>query len=221
MATRPVKVWDLPIRLTHWSFVGLIFAMWYTAENSLWWWHTRLGVTLFAVLLFRIIWGFIGTRTARFSDFVRGPVRVWAYLRGRSGVYDQMGHNPLGALAVLTLLGVMLTQVGMGLFAGDPYDGATGPLNSLVGIATADTLTDWHADFLYVVLGMVALHIAAISIYSFIRLDDLVGPMITGKREAPPEIEGLGAMPWGRAAAALAVSIAAAVWVWFGAPPFG
>ncbi|TRD12255.1 hypothetical protein FGU71_10545 [Erythrobacter insulae] len=218
--TRPIKVWDLPLRLTKWSFVGLVAAMWYTAENSLWWWHTRLGMVLFALLVFRIIWGFTGTRTARFAAFVRSPATVWAYLRGKETGFT-IGHNPLGGFAVLALIGVMLAQVTMGLFAGDPYDGATGPLNSLVGVMTADTITDWHEDFLWVVLGMAGLHIIAVSIYSFIRLDDLIGPMITGNREEPASVDGIEAVPRGRAAVSFAIAVGLAAWVWLGAPPLG
>ncbi|MCK0127924.1 cytochrome b/b6 domain-containing protein [Erythrobacter sp. F6033] len=216
--TRLIKVWDLPLRLTKWSFVGLVAAMWYTAENSLWYWHTRLGMVLFALLIFRIIWGFIGTRTARFRQFVRSPPAALAYLRGKETGFT-IGHNPLGAFAVLALIAVMLAQVMMGLFAGDPYDGATGPLNSLVGVMTADTITDLHEDFLWVVLGMAGLHIIAVSIYTFIKRANLIGPMITGKREELGSVEGIEAVPWGRAAIAFAVSTGLALWIWLGAPP--
>ena len=219
MPTHPVKVWDLPVRLTHWSFALLIPAMWYTAENSLWYWHTRMGAALLGLLVFRIIWGFVGTRTARFAVFVRGPSTILAYLRGDDPGSKRIGHNPLGALAVLGLIGVMLVQVGMGLFAGDPYDGATGPLNSLVGVMTADTLTELHEAFFYVVLALVGLHIVTIAVYAGLKMDDLVSPMVTGKREVDSSVEGIEAMPWGRAAIALAVSAALALWVWNGAPP--
>ncbi len=221
MASRPVNVWDLPLRLTHWSFAVLVFAMWYTAENSLWFWHTRLGVALFALVIFRIIWGFVGPPTARFSGFVRGPKAVLGYLRGKYPDDQRIGHNPLGALAVLALLGVMLVQTSMGLFAGDPYDGATGPLNSLVGVMTADQLTDWHADFLWVVLGMAGLHITAIGVYSMIKMDDLVGPMVTGTKEMKPPVEGIAGTPWPRAILALAIAAGLGVWIWLGAPPLG
>lgn len=220
MTTRPINVWDLPLRLTHWSFAVLVLAMWYTAENSHWWWHTRLGMVLLALLVFRIIWGFIGTRTARFANFVKGPGAVIDYLRGRYQREGNIGHEPLGALAVLALLTVMLVQVGMGLFAGDPFDGATGPLNPLVGVMTADTITDWHEDFLYIVLGMAGLHVLAIGVYAVIRKDDLVGPMITGKREEKPSVEGIEEGYGARAVLAFGAAAAIAVWVWFGIPPF-
>jgi len=155
-----VRVWDLPLRLTHWSFALLVPALWWSAENSQWALHKRFGVALLGLLIFRILWGFLGTRTARFSSFVKGPLAVLGYLTGKAGAAgDKIGHNPIGALSVLGLLTVMLVQVGVGLFAGDPYDGATGPLNSLVKVSTAAALTEWHEWFYWVVLGMVALHL--------------------------------------------------------------
>lgn len=217
--THAIRIWDWPVRVTHWSFVALIPAMYFTAENSEWGWHMRLGHVLLALLVFRVIWGVIGTDTARFASFVRGPGRVFAYLRG---VYDEKttkGHSPLGALAVLALLGVMAAQVGMGLFAGDPYDGATGPLNPLVGVTTADTITDTHEWFVYVIFGMIALHIAAIGVYGALRAQNLIGPMIGGKGNKAVSVEPNQPTPWGRALGALAISAGFALWIYSGAPP--
>ena len=151
MLTRTVRIWDLPVRLTHWAFALIIPAMWWTGENGEWGWHFRLGLLLLGLLVFRIIWGFLGTDTARFASFVKGPQAVLAYLRGNHEDGATKGHNPLGALSVLALLAAMLVQVGLGLFSGDPYDGATGPLNALVGVMTADTITELHEAFFYVV----------------------------------------------------------------------
>lgn len=221
MATKPVKIWDWPVRLTHWSFAILIPAMWLTAENREWGWHIRLGHILLALLIFRVIWGFIGTDTARFASFVRGPARVIDYLRGRYDHKRTIGHSPLGALAVLGLLGVMSVQVGMGLFAGDPFDGATGPLNRLVGVLTADWLTDTHEWFYWVVFAMIGLHLTAIGFYSVARLQNLIGPMVTGSGEKAEDVEGIENTPLLRLVLALFVSGAIALWVWNGVPPLG
>lgn len=231
-----VKVWDWPVRLCHWSFAVLVPAMWYTGENSLWAWHTRIGVALFGLLIFRIIWGVIGTDTARFANFVRGPRAVFAYLRGGDGTGDgtsdgedaelrikpptTIGHSPLGALSVIALLLVMSIQVGMGLFAGDPYDGATGPLNALVSVGTADMLTDWHEIFYYAILGMVGIHLTAIAYYTAVKLNNLVSPMVTGSREVAASVEGIGSGWQAKAFAAAGFSTAVALWVGSGAPPF-
>ena len=212
-----VRVWDLPVRLTHWSFAFLVPAMWWTAENSEWALHKRFGVTLLGFLIFRVLWGFLGTRTARFASFVKGPGAVLRYLRGR-GSDTAVGHNPLGALSVIGLLSVMLIQVGAGLFAGDPYDGATGPLNSLVKVSTAAWLTEWHEWFYWVILGFVALHLSAIMFYAGVKQNDLLGPMVTGRKLVGTPVEGNEMTPWVRFAIAAGVAVGVAVWVALEAP---
>lgn len=212
-----VKVWDLPVRLCHWAFALLIPAMWWTAENSEWAWHKRMGLILLGLLVFRIIWGFIGSRTARFASFVRGPSAIVAYLRGETK--EQIGHNPLGALSVLALLSAMLLQVSFGLFAGDPFDGATGPLNSLVGVMTADWLTDWHETFFDVIVVLMGLHVTAIACYAVFKRDNLVGPMVNGTRKVPGQVEGIAPISWPNALAAIGVSAALVGWIASGAPP--
>ena len=209
-----VRVWDLPVRLTHWSFAFLVPAMWWTAENSEWALHKRFGVTLLGLLVFRILWGFLGTRTARFASFVKGPGAVIAYVSGKAdAAADKIGHNPLGALSVIGLIGVMLVQVSTGLFAGDPYDGATGPLNALVKVSTAAALTEWHQWFYWVILGFVALHLTAIMFYAGVRQNDLLGPMVSGRKLVSGDVEGNEQTPWVRfvIAASLAIGVAAFV----------
>lgn len=217
MTTTRARIWDFPVRLTHWSFAVLVPALYLTAKNSLWWWHTRLGVLLLALLVFRLLWGVIGTRTARFASFVKGPGAVLEYLKGNSA--PATGHSPLGAMSVLALLAAMAAQVGMGLFAGDPYDGATGPLNALVGVMTADWLTETHEWFYWVVFALVALHLAAIAFYSFVKRSGLVGPMVTGSGVLAGGQEPNSTASGGRIAIAFALSFALAGWVWLGAPP--
>jgi cytochrome b len=191
--------------------------MWFTAENGLWSWHTRMGVVLFGVLVFRVMWGVVGSRTARFAQFVKGPSAVMAYLRGEET--GRLGHSPIAALSVIALLAAMSVQVGMGLFAGDPFDGATGPLNHLIGVATADILTEWHEVFYWVVLGLVALHLAAIAFYLVVKRDNLVTPMLTGYRRTDNAVEGNTAVNPIVAVAILGLSASITVWVWLGAPP--
>ncbi len=216
--THPVRIWDLPVRVFHWSLVLLLPAMYLTADNSQWGWHMRLGHVLLALLIFRVIWGFIGTETARFSRFVTGPAGVVGYLRGDYDEKRAIGHSPLGALAVLGLLGFTFAQVVMGLFAGDPFDGATGPLNPLVGVGTADTLTDTHEWFYYVVFGMILLHITAISLYAGLRMQNLVGPMVVGKGEKAEGVKGNSEASLGRFLVAFGLAVGTAVWVYAGAP---
>lgn len=179
----------------------------------------RLGHVLLGFLIFRLIWGFVGTETARFASFVKGPGRVIAYLRGRYDYQTEIGHSPLGALSVLALLGLMVAQVGMGLFAGDPFDGATGPLNHLVGVGTADWLTDTHKWFYYLVFGMVALHLTAIALYGFVRMQNLIGPMVVGTGEKAEGAQGNSKLILGRLFIAIGFSTGSAFWVYSGAPP--
>ena len=214
-----VRVWDLPVRLTHWSFAFLVPAMWWTAENSEWALHKRFGVTLLGLLVFRILWGFLGTRTARFASFVKGPGAVIAYVSGKAdAAADKIGHNPLGALSVIGLIGVMLVQVSTGLFAGDPYDGATGPLNALVKVSTAAALTEWHQWFYWVILGFVALHLTAIMFYAGVRQNDLLGPMVSGRKLVRGDVEGNEPTPWVRFVVAASLAIGVATFVGLEAP---
>jgi len=219
---RSVKVWDLPVRVCHWGFALLIPAMWWTAENSMWAWHKRCGLLLLGLLVFRIIWGFVGSRTARFATFVKGPRSVFAYLRG-DAVSDErdIGHSPLGALSVIAMLLAMLIQVGMGFFVGDPFDGATGPLNPLVGVLTADMLTDWHETFFWVVVGLVGLHLAAVAFYTIAKRHNLIGPMINGSRSLAGGPSGIVVTSWTNALIAMLVSVGFVAWIVNGAPPLG
>lgn len=211
-----VRVWDPLLRLTHWSFPLLIPAMWWTAENSKWALHRQLGLVLLGLLVFRILWGFVGPETARFAQFVKGPRTVIAYLRG--SMPNRIGHSPVGGWSTVILLGAMLFQVSLGLFSGDPYDGMTGPLNPLVGVMTADTITDLHETFFWVIAGLIALHLTAITYYA-VRGDDLLSPMVSGDRPPMSGITGIGPVAWGRALLAFGLAAGLAIWVAFGVPP--
>lgn len=214
-----IRVWDPLLRLTHWSFALLIPAMWWTAENSKWALHRRIGLVLLGLLVFRLLWGFLGPETARFAQFVKGPGAVLAYLRGQlEGAAQHIGHSPVGGWSTMALLGAMLAQVSMGLFAGDPYDGLTGPLNPLVGTALADMITEWHETFFWVVVGLVGLHLSAITFYA-VRGQNLLGPMVGGDRPPIEGVTGIGPVPWSHAALAVGLAAGFALWVAFGAPP--
>jgi cytochrome b len=214
-----VRVWDPLLRIAHWSFALLVPAMWWTAENSKWAMHRQIGLVLLGVLVFRVLWGFLGPETARFGSFVKGPRTVIAYLRGAlPEAARAIGHSPLAGWSTLALIGAMLAQVSMGLFAGDPYDGMTGPLNPLVGVMLADTITEWHETFFWVVAGLAALHLSAITYYA-VRGQDLVSPMLSGDRPPLEGVAGIGPMPWGRGLLAVGLAAALALWVAYGAPP--
>ncbi|MBT0667247.1 cytochrome b/b6 domain-containing protein [Novosphingobium profundi] len=219
-----IRLWDLPVRLCHWSFVILIPALWWTAENDEMHWHMRLGMTLAALLAFRILWGFFGSSTARFTSFVRGPGAVLGYLRslGREPHVPIAGHNAAGGWSVLALLGAMVLQVGLGLISGDPDYGAAGPLYDIAGYELAYDATEWHTKIIFnVILAVVGLHLAAIVFYRLFKRDNLVKPMLTGRRPMPKDSSGMVPVPAWRALACLAAALMLAGWLWAGAPPFG
>lgn len=180
-----IAVWDLPTRAFHWLVVLLIPAMWWTAKNDRLDVHVLLGQVMLFLVLFRILWGLIGSSTARFASFVKGPRAILAYLRGeRDG---RPGHNPLGAVSVVAMLLVLATQVGLGLFASDEDGLNQGPLSHHVSFETAETLAERHETMFNVLLVLIGLHLAAIAYYLVIRRDNIVGPMVTGVRPARAE----------------------------------
>ena len=183
MIGRRVAVWDLPTRLFHWALVLLIPALWWTGEEHMHDWHFLLGEVTLGLLLFRLFWGLLGSSTARFAGFVRGPRAILAYLRGDRPA--GIGHNPLGALSVLALLFLLANVVGLGLFATDEDGLDPAPLAHFVSYDSARILTERHEQVFWILVGFIALHLAAILYYLLARRDDLVTPMVTGRREMP------------------------------------
>ncbi len=176
-------VWDLPTRLFHWSIVVLVAISFYTGytggfrEMDI---HMLSGYAILALVIFRICWGFIGSRNARFTSFVRGPGTIISYLKGNaSGSSESPGHNPLGALSIIAILITLLVQVVTGLFANDDIM-LEGPLAHLVSYDTSRELTGIHELNRWIIVALVVLHLSAVFFYQFIRRDELVGPMVTG-----------------------------------------
>jgi len=190
-----VRIWDLPTRLFHWAIVILVPALWWTHEIEWLDLHILLGEVMLGLVLFRLIWGLIGSSTARFSGFLRGPGTVLRYVRGRAAA--TFGHNPLGGWSAFTMLLLLAVQVGLGLFVTDEDGLNSGPLSHLVNYDSARTLAHRHETVFYILLGFIALHVAAILFYLLVRRDNLVTPMVTGKRAAPESGEAMiGAPLW-------------------------
>ncbi len=210
-----VRVWDLPTRLFHWLLVLLVIAAFVTINLGGNWvaWHFRIGYALLTLILFRVAWGFVGGRYARFSSFVVGPRRILAYLRGSPDAPRTPGHNPLGSLSVLALLAVIGVQASLGLFANDDI-ASEGPLARLVSKETSDLITGIHHRGKVAVLLLVGLHVAAIAFYRIARRENLVRPMLVGDKITDEPFEPT---PDGAAlrVRALAVASAAAVLVWW------
>ena len=205
-----VRVWDLPVRLFHWMLVLLVAALWGTHELHMMDVHVLLGQAMLGLILFRLIWGLIGSSTARFSSFLRGPSAVLAYLRAPAGGF---GHNPLGGWSVVAMLAVLGVQVGLGLFASDEDGEHYGPLSHLVSYDSARTLAERHETFFNILLVLIGVHLGAILYYRFVKREDLVTPMVTGRREPIVSGETLAAAPAWRfwLAAALAIGITLAI----------
>jgi cytochrome b len=215
MSKQPV--WDLPVRLVHWALAGLIAFSWWSVHNDHVGWHIWSGCAILTLLIFRLLWGFVGSSTARFSSFVRGPNEIGEYLRGR---WTGIGHTPLGAVSVLALFGALAIQAVLGLFAEDEDGIFTGPLSSLVSIDASDKARGLHELWFNIILGLIALHLAAIIFYR-LRGKHLTKPMITGRAEIDPGAQPMRAGKWWVALTCLVMAIGVVRWIVGGAPPFG
>jgi cytochrome b len=208
-------VWDLPIRLVHWTLAALIAFSWWSAENDRLDWHIWSGIAILTLLIFRLLWGFFGSSTARFSSFVRGPRAIRNYLGGK---WTGIGHTPLAALSVIAMLIALTVQVGLGLISEDDDGLYYGPLSHLVSIDTSDWASELHESWFNVILALVALHVAAIIFYR-VRGRPLTKAMITG-RAAVPATERMRPGKWWVAIVCLLTALAISRWVVAGLPPF-
>ena len=181
--TRTTLVWDLPVRILHWLIVICVGVSWWAAEQRVMDVHRYSGYALLGILIVRIYWGFVGSQTARFGAFVRGPSAIAQYLRNPPAPAPP-GHNPLGGWSVVVMLLLLLTQVGLGLFVTDVDGLESGPLSYLVSFDTSRTLADIHEIVFNVLLALIALHIAAVLFYLLVRRTNLIGAMFTGRRPA-------------------------------------
>lgn len=210
---RPVTVWDLPTRLFHWLLAGVLVASYLTGEDGPVEIHARLGYAVLALLLFRLAWGLAGSETARFAAFVRAPGAAFAHLRGLLApgpLAAEAGHNPLGGYAVVALLALVAVQAGTGLFLDDD-ETFWAPLNAYVSADTVKLLKEVHEINVKLLIGLVAVHVAAIAWYRLGKGRDLIRPMLTGRAELPPGARAPALAPLPLALAFAAAS-AAAVW---------
>nr|BAI22800.1 hydrogenase cytochrome b-type subunit homolog [Thermochromatium tepidum] len=211
MQAHRIKLWDLPTRLFHWLLVLLVALAFATGLTGGSWigWHGWIGLAILGLIVFRIVWGFIGSTYVRFSQFIPGPHTILSYLRGR---WHGMGHNPLGGISVLVLLTLLLVQGLTGLFANDDI-AFSGPLRSLVSSETSRRLSGLHRQSIWIIGGFVALHIAAILFHTWVRGDNLIWPMITGYKMTQEPLAH-SARGGGPLALVLALAITAgAVWI--------
>jgi cytochrome b len=181
-----MRVWDAPTRLFHWAIVLLIAFSYVSIHYDHIAWHLISGYTLLALMLFRIVWGFVGSETSRFSQFLRSPIEGFRHLAhfGRREDDDQVGHNAAGGWMVLIMLADIAVQLGTGLLSND--DGGTeGPLAHFVSKEVSDRITDYHALNFNILLGLICVHVLAIVAYAVVRRHNLLRPMITGRKRLP------------------------------------
>lgn len=205
-----VPIWDRPTRIFHWTLVVLMPLLWWTAEEEMLPEHRALGYVALGLILFRVFWGVLGSSTARFASFVRGPRAMIDYARGRSSFV--LGHNPLGALSVIALLGLVAAITGLGLVATDEDGLEPGPLSHLVSYDFAEEAADLHEDGFHLLLVLIALHVGAILFYLIVKRDNLVGPMVTGSREVPHGIAAMQPAPAWRFAVAVGLALLITLW---------
>ena len=219
---KPIRVWDLPTRLFHWLLAVLFTVSFLTAAmgGNAMPYHEKSGYAILTLLVFRMVWGFVGGRESRFTSFVRGPKAVAGYaasLMDRSST-PHLGHNPLGGWSVIAMLTTLFIQAGTGLFANDDIF-TQGPLYYLVNDETSHLLTNIHKFNQEILILLVAVHICAIFFYLFYKRENLIIPMITGfKQWAGNAVEPDANHAWPAVVIAALSAVAVYLLVHSGAP---
>lgn len=203
-----VRVWDLPTRLMHWILVIAIAVCWWTGTHNNLQYHLYSGYLVLWVVLMRLYWGFFGSSTARFANFVRGPRAIIDYARTlhRRSTAHSHGHNALGAISVLVMLGLVTTVVGLGLFAVDVDGLYSGPLSVYVDFHTGRHLAHLHYRIFNYLLAVIGLHLLAVIFYYAYKRQNLVVPMISGRRVAEADhADEFTLAPWWRLLVGVAI----------------
>ena len=186
---KDLRIWDIPTRLFHWSLVILLVISFYTGLSGGFKemdYHMLSGYCILTLVLFRILWGLIGSHHSKFITFVKGPSKIAQYATGllvrRTNDTEQYaGHNPLGALSIIAMLVSLMVQASTGLFANDDIM-LEGPLSHLVSYDTSRMLTGVHKTNIWVLAALTALHFIAILFYQIYKREPLIIAMFTGKK---------------------------------------
>jgi cytochrome b len=212
-----IRVWDLPTRIFHWTLAVLVVFSFTTGQVGGSWleWHMKSGYAILALLLFRLAWGIVGSDTARFAGFIRGPRAALVYARetwaSRHPVV--VGHNPLGGWMVVFMIAILLAQAATGLFADDEIS-TQGPLTGKVSNAVVAKMTAFHHYNEWVLLAAVAVHVLAIGLYRVGLATDLVRPMVTGWTTLPAAVRPPQPHPRSSITALVLLAFAAAFVYW-------
>jgi cytochrome b len=193
-SSKTIKIWDVPVRIFHWSLVLLFIAAYVTNNlgSDYFTYHVWSGYALIVLVSFRIVWGLVGTYHARFNHFVKNPIATALYALSVFKKKDKhyLGHNPLGAVMVVMLLITILIQGITGLFANDEIFNL-GPLYAYINDDLSLQLTSLHRQLFYWILGAVTLHILAVIVHVIVKRDNIIKSMFTGKKNVPAaEAEG-------------------------------
>ena len=208
-----MRVWDAPTRLFHWAIVLLIAFSYVSVKKDWLQLHFLSGYTMLTLLLFRLVWGIVGSQTSRFSEFLRSPVEGLRHLAqfSRREPDTEIGHNAAGGWMVIAMLLALVAQVGTGLFSND--DTMTdAPLAHHVSKAASDQVTHLHGTIFYAILALIVLHVVAIIAYAAVKRHDLVRAMVTGRKRLPATMTQPRFTNPALAVPILAVA-AAAVWI--------
>lgn len=197
MTKASVKVWDIPTRLFHWGLVAVFIFQFVTGDilDDAMQLHFYGGYVALGLILFRIIWGFVGSYHARFSSFLYSPAVAIRYMKGTADTQTYLGHNPLGGYSVMAILAVMMTQAVSGLFMTDDIF-FNGPYYGALGSAVDDVMSFLHHNAFLVMWFLIALHIAAITYYTFKKKQALVPAMFHGKKPATTDQSMAVKTPW-------------------------
>ena len=187
-----VRVWDLPTRLFHWLLVNGLVLMYLTAITGKMRWHLYIGLFLFGLIIFRILWGFLGSQSARFKDFVKGQKEIRRYLKGHMSENEQPGHNPVSALMSIALMALVSLQIISGMLASNLKARFSGHLVQLIPDSIIPFAQKAHSVLFWILLGFSVVHIVGIVLHGLIKKQNLFTPMITGYKKiagATPELK--------------------------------
>ena len=205
-------IWDLPTRLFHWLLVASIVFLWYSAEidDNLIDWHAKTGYFVLGLVIFRVLWGLVGTFHARFVNFIPSFASLKHY---STNSVKTPGHNPLGALMVIAMLVILLVQAVSGLFISDDIF-TQGPYFGVLDKEWENTMNWLHHNNITLLWFAIAFHVAAIVFYRVKKKHNLVKPMLTGKKSAE-DVKESDAIPHSKLLLALVIAIATAAFVYW------
>jgi len=190
-ARKTIRLWDSPTRIFHWLLAILVAVSYFSAEEGEMEIHEISGIAILVLVIFRIIWGFVGSTSARFSHFVRGPGAVLAYVRAllRRNPPHTAGHNPLGGWVVVAFLLLLVVQGALGLFANDDifYEA---PLAYMISDDTSDSISGLHHELFEFILILIGIHVAAVIGYWVVFKENLIRAMITGQKKVEADAAG-------------------------------